>query len=83
MYGNYVVTDSTATGSECYFLELEEVGMEVFGDFTFQNVKFSGSEAYFIYLDYEASLIIHGNTLFTNIHYEGTGGTPGNVNPFF
>ena len=82
VYGNFLVTDSTGSGSDCYFLDIDEGGMEVFGDFTFQNVKFSGSNAYFVYLDDYASLIIHGNTLFTNIHYEGTGGTPGFVNSF-
>jgi len=80
VYGNFLVTDSTGSGTNCYLLDIYEGGMEVFGDFTLQNVDFSGSSAYFVYLDDYASLIIHGNTLFTNIHYEGTGGIPGTVN---
>ena len=75
--GNFLVTDSTGT-SGCYFFEAYSAGFEVFGDFTVQNVKVTdGSSDGLIYLDDYASLIIHGNTLFTNINYEGTGGTAG------
>ena len=80
LYGNYLVTDSSAT-SGCYFFEGYSAGFEVFGDFTVQNVKFNvGSSWGMVYL-YYTSLIVHGNTLFTNIHYEGGGGVAGNAFP--
>jgi len=81
VYGNYLVTDSTGT-TDCIFLALSENLMNVFGDFTVQNVKFFGGNVNAVYLEYASSLVIQGNTLFTNIHFEGTSGIGGTLTSF-
>ena len=76
--GNYQASNSQATDS-CVLVELYSAGWEVFGDFTVQNIKYSGTSSLdgFIYLEDYSSLIIHGNTLFNELSYDGDGGVAG------
>jgi len=78
--GGFTVSFSTAT-TGCAFFAGYSAGLEVFGDFQVYGVVFSGSATNgLIYLQDYSSLIIHGDTWFGDIQYQGVSGVVGMAN---